>query len=172
MGFWLYIIFTIFVFILIIIAFNINRIFKKYNRKILSKKMKYTIVLFLLVIFFGLIEYWAHFHDEYKILKNKIALPYIILSFLPFENSINYDNINVKLPYGYSKINEYSAIAVFGSLNKIFYLNKHIHNEYLEQFGSAWLWFMDYEKYVFMTQIKRGGIYYLYFNTIDNNILY
>jgi hypothetical protein len=91
--------------------------------------------------------------------NNKFALPYLIMSFIPFKNNLCYDNTELKLPYGYKSVNEYSAVGIINSINKLYdEMNKNY--EYIDQFGSFMLW-SDNNKYISITHVRRGGIHFL-----------
>jgi hypothetical protein len=144
--------------VLIVFFCNINKIFSKLNKKNLPNISRYLIVLILIISLIGIIEYWVHFQDENKILKNKFALPYLIGSFLPLENTINLNNIEFKLPYGYKLVDDYSAIGIINSVELYDNMNKRFGSS--EQLGSTRSWFYN-DKRISFYKIQRGGINYL-----------
>ena len=161
-----FILFVSFIIALIIFVFNINKMLSKYNKKRIPNILKYSIVLLLIVPLIYISESWIHFQDQYKILKNKFALPYLIASFIPLENTINLDNIDIRLPYGYKLVNDYSAIGIIGSISKL-YKDFDIRFGSSEQLGSNTLWFYN-DKIINVLKIQRGGIDYIIINMIEN----
>jgi len=151
---------------LIIFINNINKIFPRY-KNIFSKRNKYFLIILLIILFFCTNELWLHFHDEYKLLKYKLSTIYIFKSFIPIQNKLKHDNIKIKLPYGYSLINKYSALSIWGpqieNISKELDYNGY---EYIEQLGSSSLW-RDNKKLIFVTCITRGRISFIFINTKD-----
>ncbi|MDR2718973.1 MAG: hypothetical protein LBB89_13045 [Treponema sp.] len=130
------------------------------------KISKIIITFILIMIFIGINEHWIHSHDERGLLENKLAVPLLITGFFPLlDNNLNFDNIEIKLPYGYRKVNEYSAITIIGSPSKIY---RELDNrfDFVDQLGSSMVWVdKNNDKLIFINEVQRGGIRYLFMNT-------
>ena len=135
-----------------------------------SKKRKCLIIFILLIIFVISSEYWIHSIDGkngYGVLNKKIAIPYILASILPIKNIVNYDSIEIKLPYGYKMVDKYSSVGVINSAKSWndFYDDMNTRFEYIDQLGSSKLWIDNVNnKTIFVNHIRRVGIYYLTIN--------
>ena len=156
--------------VFIILTCKINKLLLKYNRGTISRKYKYSVVFILLFIFIIFNEYYIHFHDHqngYDVLNKKLAIPYIFASILPIKNIVTYDNIEIKLPYGYKLVDKYSSVGIIYSAKSWdnFYDEMNAKFEYIERLGSGELWIDNINnKIIFVNHIRRGRIYYLAIN--------
>jgi hypothetical protein len=170
MNIWglLFLLINCIIIIFIIFAFKINKILLKYNKKIIPRK--YLIILLIVFTFVIYSEYWIHLHDHINgidVLNKRLAMPYIFASFLPIENIVTYDNIEIRLPYGYKLVEKYSSVGVIYSEKSwnTFYDEMNTKFEYIDRFGSSELWIDNANnKTVSVHHIRRGGIYYLTIN--------
>jgi hypothetical protein len=126
-------------------------------------------VFILLIIFVAFNEYWIHFTDKngYGVLNKKFAIPYILTSILPIKNIVNYDNTEIRLPYGYKLVSKYSSVGIINSTKSWnnFYDEMNTKFEYIDQLGSSKLWIDNINnKAIFVNHIRSGGIYYLTIN--------
>jgi hypothetical protein len=144
---------------------NIGRLLN-YVKKII-KKYKSIIISILLIIFVIFSEYWIHFNDYkfgYGVLNKKFAIPYILASILPMKNIVKYDNIEIRLPYGYKLVGKYSSVGIIYSAKSWnnFFDEMNTKFEYIDQLGSSKLWIDNINnKTIFVNHIRRGRIYYL-----------
>ena len=148
---------------------NIWGFLLKYIKKIISIIYKYLVII-ILIIFVVFNEYRIHSIDDkdgYGVLNKKLATPYILASIFPIKNIVKYDNIEIKLPYGYKLVDKYSSVGIINSKTSWnnFYDEMDTKFEYIDQLGSSKLWIDNINnKAIFVNHIKRGGIYYLTIN--------
>jgi len=161
--------FCIFVFIISLLLILFLFIISKYKNNEVLKIIKIIGIILFFIVLIGSFEYWIHSQDSYGILKNKFACPYLILSIITINNNLYYDNINIKLPYGFKNVSNYTAVgfSIF-SLEK---MNKEMDKRYNENIllGASKLWIdNENKKLIFITNTQRGGIQFINLK-IENN---
>jgi hypothetical protein len=121
------------------------------------------VFIFIILIVF---EIWIHEHDQYGIMKKEYASIYMIKSLFPIKEYLEIDGIRVLLPYGVTKVNEYSGIGFSIFVNRDEWNKKmNIDYEFIDDLGSSHVWRDNAKnKLIFVTHVQRGLIDYWIIN--------
>lgn len=105
-----------------------------------KKKFIFISVVFLfIVISFCLLENYFKKNDFLNIFNGKIVVLNLLKGFIPDNEKIIIDDFEIKVPYGYEKITNDTAIGLFVNINKL----KNTMNDrydFVDQLGSVYAW--------------------------------
>ncbi len=113
-----------------------------------------SIILLVLISFFSLLEIYFKRNDFLNIFNNKSVVINLLKGFIPDKEQIIIDNFEIKVPYGYEKINNNTAIGLFSNIKE---LKNTMNNKYnfVDQFGSVYTWEDSVNKKLIFVYAKR-----------------
>ena len=105
-----------------------------------KKKFIFISVVFLFIVSsFCLLENYFNKNDFLNIFNGKIVVLNLLKGFIPDNEKIIIDDFEIKVPYGYEKITNDTAIGLFVNINKL----KNTMNDrydFVDQLGSVYAW--------------------------------
>ena len=105
-----------------------------------KKKFIFISVVFLFIVSsFCLLEIYFKKNDFFNIFNGKIVVLNLLKGFIPDNEKIIIDDFEIKVPYGYEKITNDTAIGLFVNINKL----KNTMNDrydFVDQLGSVYAW--------------------------------
>ncbi len=105
-----------------------------------KKKFIFISVVFLFIVSsFCLLEINFKKNDFLNIFNGKIVVLNLLKGFIPDNEKIIIDDFEIKVPYGYEKITNDTAIGLFVNINKL----KNTMNDrydFVDQLGSVYAW--------------------------------
>ena len=140
----------------------------------MRRKLKLGIILILIIIILVPLvwfsEVWIHNHDYYGIVENKSGVVLVLKSFLTLGEKLSCEGEEVKLPYGYAKVDSASAMGILPAISS---MEKGLNKRYtfLEQLGSTKIW-LDEEtnKCIYINTKRYGGLMYMILYVRDSNV--
>ena len=105
-----------------------------------KKKFIFISVVFLFIVnSFCLLEIYFKKNDFLNIFNGKIVVLNLLKGFIPDNEKIIIDDFEIKVPYGYEKITNDTAIGLFVNINKL----KNTMNDrydFIDHLGSVYAW--------------------------------
>ena len=127
-----------------------------------KKKFIFISVVFLFIVSsFCLLENYFNKNDFLNIFNGKIVVLNLLKGFIPDNEKIIIDDFEIKVPYGYEKITNDTAIGLFVNINKL----KNTMNDrydFVDQLGSVYAWQDSFNNKQISIYVKRyANINYL-----------
>ena len=131
-----------------------------------KKKFIFISVVFLFIVSsFCLLENYFNKNDFLNIFNGKIVVLNLLKGFIPDNEKIIIDDFEIKVPYGYEKITNDTAIGLFVNINKL----KNTMNDrydFVDQLGSVYAWqdsvnnkqiSIYVKRYIISLRFRHGG---------------
>ena len=127
-----------------------------------KKKFIFISVVFLFIVnSLCLLENYFNKNDFLNIFNGKIVVLNLLKGFIPDNEKIIIDDFEIKVPYGYEKITNDTAIGLFVNINKL----KNTMNDrydFVDQLGSVYAWQDSFNNKQISIYVKRyANINYL-----------
>ena len=127
-----------------------------------KKKIIFISVVFLFFVSsFCLLEIYFKKNDFLNIFHGKTVVLNLLKGFIPDNEKIIIDDFEIKVPYGYEKMTNDTAIGLFVNLNKL----KNTMNDrydFVDQLGSVYVWQDSVNNKLICIYVKRyANINYL-----------